>query len=45
VHVAVLLVIIVNTKTVLYSDFKVCALKIVHCKADLIMPPERVTRR
>lgn len=44
-HVAVLLVIIMNTETVLYSDFKACALRIVHCKAKVIMPPEHVTCR
>jgi len=45
VHVAVLSVIIMNTETVLYSDFKVCALRIVHCKAEVIMLPEPVTWR
>jgi len=45
VHVAVLLLIIMNTETVLFSDFKVCALRIVHCKAKVIMPPEPVTWR
>jgi len=45
VHVAVLSVIIMNTETVLYSDFKVCALRIVHCKAEVIMLPEPLTWR
>jgi len=45
VHVVVLLVIFMNAETVLYSDLKVCALRIVHYKAKVIMPPEPVTWR